>query len=35
MTQRQAKKEMRAVGLKWLRTDDYLPQQHVMVFTKI
>ncbi|GAC27784.1 class I SAM-dependent methyltransferase [Brumicola pallidula] len=35
MTQRQAKKEMSAVGLKWLRTDDYLPQQHVMVFTKI
>lgn len=35
MTQLQAKKEMSAVGLKWLRTDDYLPQQHVMVFTKI
>ena len=35
MTQLQAKKEMNAVGLKWLRTDDYLPQQHVMVFTKI
>lgn len=34
MTQRQAKKEMNAVGLKWLRTDDYLPQQHVMIFTK-
>ncbi|PKI01448.1 class I SAM-dependent methyltransferase [Glaciecola sp. 33A] len=35
MTQLQAKKEMSAVGLKWLRTDDYLPQQHVMIFTKI
>ena len=34
MTQRQAKKEMSAVGLQWIRTDDYLPQQHVMVFTK-
>ena len=34
MTQRQAKKEMSAVGLQWLRTDDYLPQQHVMIFTK-
>lgn len=34
MTQPQAKKEMAAVGLQWLRTDDYLPQQHVMIFTK-
>ena len=34
MTQRQAIKEMSAVGLQWLRTDDYLPQQHVMIFTK-
>jgi hypothetical protein len=34
MTQPQAKKEMSAVGLQWLRTDDYLPQQHVMVFIK-
>ena len=34
MTQQQAKKEMSAVGLQWLRTDDYLPQQHVMIFTK-
>jgi SAM-dependent methyltransferase len=34
MTQRQAKKEMSAVGLRWVRTDDYLPQQHVMLFTK-
>ena len=34
MTQQQAKKEMAAVGLKWLRTDNYLPQQHVMIFTK-
>jgi SAM-dependent methyltransferase len=34
MTQKQAKKEMSAVGLQWSRTDDYLPQQHVMVFVK-
>lgn len=34
MTQQQAKKELAAVGLHWLRTDDYLPQQHVMIFTK-
>jgi SAM-dependent methyltransferase len=34
MTQHQAKKEMSAVGLQWLRTDDYLPQQHVMTFVK-
>jgi SAM-dependent methyltransferase len=34
MTQQQAKKEMTAVGLQWLRTDHYLPQQHVMIFTK-
>jgi hypothetical protein len=34
MTQWQVKKEMSAVGLQWLRTDDYLPQQHVMVFGK-
>ena len=34
MTQQQAKKELAAVGLQWQRTDDYLPQQHVIVFTK-
>jgi precorrin-6B methylase 2 len=34
MTQQQAKKEMNAVGLQWLNTDQYLPQQHVMIFTK-
>ena len=34
MTQKQARKEMLAVGLHWLKTDDYLPQQHVMIFTK-
>jgi ubiquinone/menaquinone biosynthesis C-methylase UbiE len=34
MTQQQVKKEMNAVGLQWLRSDHYLPQQHVMTFTK-
>lgn len=34
MTQPQVKKEMGAVGMQWLRTDDYLPQQHVMIFIK-
>lgn len=34
MSQAQAKKEMRAIGLEWLRTEDYLPQQHVLIFRK-
>lgn len=34
MSQRQVRKEMAAVGLKWLATKDNLPQQHVMVFGK-
>lgn len=34
MSQRQAKKEMAAVGLKWLETKSDLPQQHVMFFGK-
>ena len=34
MSQQQAKKEMSAVGLQWLKTDNYLPQQHVMIFAK-
>ena len=32
MTQAQAKKEMEAVGLKFVQTYDDLPQQHLMVF---
>lgn len=35
MTQRQAKREMAAVGLEWVRTEDFLPQQHFMVFRLI
>jgi FkbM family methyltransferase len=34
MSERQAKKEMKAVGLTWLETIDVLPQQHIMVFGK-
>jgi SAM-dependent methyltransferase len=34
MTEEQAKREMRAVGLDWVRTEDFLPQQHFMVFRR-
>ncbi|MGB3786849.1 MAG: class I SAM-dependent methyltransferase [Phormidesmis sp.] len=34
MTQKQVKKEMKAVGLQWVKTDDRLPQQHLMFFEK-
>jgi precorrin-6B methylase 2/predicted small secreted protein len=34
MTQRQARKEMQAVGLIWQETQDFLPQQHILVFQK-
>jgi precorrin-6B methylase 2 len=34
MTQKQVKKEMAAVGLKWVKTQDNLPQQHILIFTK-
>jgi ubiquinone/menaquinone biosynthesis C-methylase UbiE len=34
MTQRQVKKEMAIVGLKWQQTKDVLPQQHIMIFGK-
>ncbi len=33
MTQQQARREMEAVGLAWQTTEDFLPRQHVMVFT--
>ncbi|MGB7275535.1 MAG: methyltransferase domain-containing protein, partial [Geitlerinemataceae cyanobacterium] len=32
MTQRQAKKEMKFVGLEWVETQEVLPSQHLMVF---
>lgn len=34
MSQEQAKKEMAAVGLEWIETKDFLPQQHFLVFEK-
>lgn len=34
MSQKQVKKEMKAVGLTWQETKDLLPQQHIMIFSK-
>ena len=34
MTEDQAIKEMRVVGLRWVETRDILPQQHFMIFEK-
>jgi len=34
MSEAQARAEMEAVGLEWVRTDDFLPWQHFMVFRK-
>jgi ubiquinone/menaquinone biosynthesis C-methylase UbiE len=34
MTAEQAIVEMRAVGLEWVRTEDFLPQQHFVVFRR-
>jgi precorrin-6B methylase 2 len=34
MTETQARKEMEAVGLEWVRTGDFLPRQHFLVFEK-
>jgi roadblock/LC7 domain-containing protein len=34
MTEAQAIKEMRAIGLTHLRTERFLPQQHFLVFEK-
>lgn len=34
MTEKQVKKEMEAVGLKWVTTEEFLPQQHYLVFEK-
>lgn len=34
MTQNQVRKEMKSVGLRWLETKKFLPQQHLMVFEK-
>ena len=34
MSEAQVKKEMAAIGLDWIRTESYLPQQHVLIFQK-
>lgn len=34
MTEAQARAEMEVLGLEWVRTDGYLPQQHVLIFRK-
>ena len=34
MTQKQVKKELKAVGLKWQSTKQFLPEQHFLVFSK-
>ncbi|MBD2463905.1 class I SAM-dependent methyltransferase [Oscillatoria sp. FACHB-1407] len=34
MTQRQTRQEMAAVGLVWMETQEFLPQQHLMIFQK-
>ena len=34
MTEEQAILELAAVGLGWVSTEDFLPQQHVLVFRK-
>ncbi len=34
MSEQQARAEMAAVGLTWLRTEEFLPQQHFMVFER-
>ncbi|MEL6231014.1 MAG: class I SAM-dependent methyltransferase [Cyanobacteria bacterium J06627_3] len=34
MSEKQVKKEMVAVGLTWVKTDDRLPQQHLLFFEK-
>ncbi|MEM7541699.1 MAG: class I SAM-dependent methyltransferase [Pseudomonadota bacterium] len=34
MTAAQVKREMAKVGLRWITTESYLPQQHVMTFKK-
>jgi hypothetical protein len=34
MYQKQVKREMTSVGLQWLETKEFLPQQHYLVFVK-
>ena len=34
MSERQVKKELTAAGFKWVKTDERLPQQHLIFFEK-
>ena len=34
MSEAQVRREMAAIGLDWVRTESYLPQQHVLIFQK-
>lgn len=34
MTEQQVRKEMKAVGLTWIETNEELPRQHLMIFEK-
>ena len=34
MSERQVKRELHAIGFEWLKTDESLPQQHLLFFTK-
>ena len=34
MSEEQVRREMQAIGLQWVKTEDYLPQQHVLIFEK-
>ena len=34
MSEVQVRREMAAIGLDWVRTESYLPQQHVLIFQK-
>ena len=34
MTQKQAIKEMSVIGLEWVETKEFLPSQHLMIFSK-
>lgn len=34
MIEKQAKKDMKSVGLVWQNTQDFLPQQNFLVFKK-
>ena len=35
MSEKQVKKEMSSVGLTWVKTDERLPQQHLLFFEKV